>query len=112
MANYYILYHNIIEILNLTSLFIFSYLSCCFPAGTCYSKEFKGTIDLLTNIQDASYRYSSAHIICDKFPQRGNTGVYSAAVFTMMKTGSGGTRDANAVDRERIYAAVKAFGLD
>ncbi|XP_036932353.1 uncharacterized protein LOC119007091 [Acanthopagrus latus] len=44
--------------------------------------------------------------------KRGNAGIHSAAVFTMMKTGSGGTRDANAVDRKRIYAAVKAFGLD
>lgn len=56
--------------------------------------------------------YSSSHIICNTFPQRGNAGIHSAAVFTMMKTGSGGTRDANAVDRKRIYAAVKAFGLD
>ncbi|XP_044061927.1 uncharacterized protein LOC122880659 [Siniperca chuatsi] len=41
-----------------------------------------------------------------------DTWIYSAAIFTMMKTGSGGTRDAKAVERERIYAAVKAFGLD
>ncbi|XP_059202537.1 signal-regulatory protein beta-2-like [Centropristis striata] len=39
--------------------------------------------------------------------------MYSAVVFTMMKTGSGGKRDAKArSERERIYAAVKAFGLD
>nr|XP_046261688.1 uncharacterized protein LOC124067937 [Scatophagus argus]XP_046261689.1 uncharacterized protein LOC124067937 [Scatophagus argus] len=38
--------------------------------------------------------------------------IYSAAVFTMMKTGKGGTRDANQVDKERIYAAVKALGLN
>lgn len=47
------------------------------------------------------------------FPQRDkDTWIYSAAVFTMMKTGSGGVRDPKAVDRERIYAAIKAFGLN
>ncbi|KAK2848683.1 hypothetical protein Q5P01_008517 [Channa striata] len=38
--------------------------------------------------------------------------IYSAAVFTMMKHGTGGRRDAKAVDKERIYAAVKAFDLN
>ncbi|XP_023253759.1 uncharacterized protein LOC111648186 [Seriola lalandi dorsalis] len=38
--------------------------------------------------------------------------IYSAVVFTMIKTGSGGTRDAKTKGRERTYAAVKAFGLD
>ncbi|XP_031159117.1 uncharacterized protein LOC116052501 [Sander lucioperca] len=38
--------------------------------------------------------------------------IYSAVVFTVMKTGSGGTRDAKAAERERIYTAVRAFGLD
>nr|XP_020463148.1 uncharacterized protein LOC109964294 [Monopterus albus] len=38
--------------------------------------------------------------------------VYSAVVFTMLKTGSAGMRNPNVTDRERIYAAVKAFGLD
>uniref|UniRef100_A0A7N6BKG9 Ig-like domain-containing protein n=2 Tax=Anabas testudineus TaxID=64144 RepID=A0A7N6BKG9_ANATE len=41
-----------------------------------------------------------------------DTWIYSTAVFTMLKTGSGGMRDPKAVDRERIYAAVKAFGLN
>ncbi|XP_054453689.1 uncharacterized protein LOC129090174 isoform X2 [Anoplopoma fimbria] len=38
--------------------------------------------------------------------------IYSTVVFTVMKTGSDGTRDAKAAERERIYSAVKAFGLD
>ncbi|XP_067454488.1 uncharacterized protein [Thunnus thynnus] len=38
--------------------------------------------------------------------------MYSAAVFTMMKPRSGGVRDAKALEKERLYAAVKAFGLD
>ncbi|GAA6236228.1 uncharacterized protein LOC108894468 [Lates japonicus] len=37
--------------------------------------------------------------------------VYSAVVFTMMKNG-GPIKDAKAAKRERIYAAVKAFGVD
>ncbi|XP_070769861.1 signal-regulatory protein beta-2-like [Enoplosus armatus] len=41
-----------------------------------------------------------------------DTSVYSAVVFTVMKTGSGGARGAKAAERERIYAAVKAFWLD
>ena len=38
--------------------------------------------------------------------------VYSGVVFTMMKTDRGAIKDATAAERERIYAAVKAFGLD
>ncbi|XP_068571651.1 uncharacterized protein [Cebidichthys violaceus] len=38
--------------------------------------------------------------------------IYSTAVFTAMESGRGGTRDAETTERERIYAAVKAFGLD
>lgn len=46
------------------------------------------------------------------FPQRNeDTGIYSAAIFTMVETRAGGTRDGSA-DRERIYAAVNAFGWD
>ncbi|XP_070769865.1 uncharacterized protein [Enoplosus armatus] len=41
-----------------------------------------------------------------------DTSVYSAVVFTVMKTSSGGARGAKAAERERIYAAVKAFWLD
>ncbi|XP_068447782.1 uncharacterized protein [Clinocottus analis] len=37
--------------------------------------------------------------------------VYSTVVFNVMKSASGGTR-AEATERERIYAAVKALGLD
>ncbi|XP_040903640.1 uncharacterized protein LOC121188131 [Toxotes jaculatrix] len=40
----------------------------------------------------------------------GDTGIYSAAIFTMVKSESGGMRDA--VGRDRIYTAVKAFGLN
>ncbi|XP_038556270.1 uncharacterized protein LOC119889414 [Micropterus salmoides] len=40
------------------------------------------------------------------------TWIYSAALFTTMQTGTGGRSDAKAVERERIYAAVKAFGLN
>ncbi|KAL7395818.1 hypothetical protein ABVT39_023965 [Epinephelus coioides] len=39
-----------------------------------------------------------------------DTQVYSAVVFTVMKTGSGAIKDSK--ERQRIYAAVKAFGLD
>uniref|UniRef100_A0A8C4NR34 Ig-like domain-containing protein n=1 Tax=Dicentrarchus labrax TaxID=13489 RepID=A0A8C4NR34_DICLA len=38
--------------------------------------------------------------------------VYSAVVFTMMKTDRGAIKDAKAAERERIYTAVKAFVLD
>ncbi|XP_075336847.1 uncharacterized protein LOC142397382 [Odontesthes bonariensis] len=38
--------------------------------------------------------------------------IYSAAFFTVIKPGSGGRRDAQAGEKQRIYAAVKAFGLD
>ncbi|XP_027132450.1 uncharacterized protein LOC104939274 [Larimichthys crocea] len=38
--------------------------------------------------------------------------VYSAVVFTVMKTDRGALKDAKAAERERIYAAVKTFGLD
>lgn len=57
--------------------------------------------------------YLSSNTICDTFPQRDEDAwIYSAVVFTVMKTGSGGTRDAKAAERERIYTAVRAFGLD
>ncbi|XP_073343804.1 uncharacterized protein [Pagrus major] len=38
--------------------------------------------------------------------------LYSAVVFTMMKTDRGAMKHAGAAERERIYTAVKAFGLD
>ncbi|GLD59115.1 uncharacterized protein AKAME5_002992100 [Lates japonicus] len=38
--------------------------------------------------------------------------VYSAVIFTMMKAGGGAIKDGKAAERERIYAAVKSFGLD
>ncbi|XP_068571578.1 uncharacterized protein [Cebidichthys violaceus] len=41
-----------------------------------------------------------------------DTWIYSAVVFTAIKSCRGGTRDAETTERERIYAAVKAFGLD
>ncbi|XP_049442817.1 signal-regulatory protein beta-2-like [Epinephelus fuscoguttatus] len=41
-----------------------------------------------------------------------DTWAYSAVVFSVMKADSGGPRDLKAAERERIYAAVKAFGLD
>ncbi|KAL7395376.1 hypothetical protein ABVT39_015400 [Epinephelus coioides] len=41
-----------------------------------------------------------------------DTQVYSAVVFTVMKTGSGAIKDSRAAERQRIYTAVKAFGLD
>ncbi|KAK9518363.1 hypothetical protein VZT92_023672 [Zoarces viviparus] len=41
-----------------------------------------------------------------------DTWIYSTVVFTVMESGSGGTRNAKAAEREKIYAAVKAFGLD
>ncbi|XP_032383506.1 uncharacterized protein LOC116696559 [Etheostoma spectabile] len=39
-----------------------------------------------------------------------DTWIYSAVIFTVMKAGNGGIRDAKAA--ERIYTAVKPFGLD
>ncbi|KAL7395472.1 hypothetical protein ABVT39_017463 [Epinephelus coioides] len=41
-----------------------------------------------------------------------DTQVYSAVVFTVTKTGSGAIKDSRAAERQRIYTAVKAFGLD
>ncbi|XP_027141787.1 uncharacterized protein LOC109138837 isoform X2 [Larimichthys crocea] len=38
--------------------------------------------------------------------------VYSAVVFTVMKTDRGAIKDAKAAERERIYTAFKTFGLD
>ncbi|XP_030594394.1 uncharacterized protein LOC115786407 isoform X2 [Archocentrus centrarchus] len=37
---------------------------------------------------------------------------YSTAIFAMMETDKGATKHAKAAERERIYTAVKAFGLD
>ncbi|XP_019113990.2 uncharacterized protein LOC109138418 [Larimichthys crocea] len=47
-----------------------------------------------------------------QFKRNEDTWVYSSVVFTVMKTGSGGMADAKSAERERIYAAVKAFQLD
>uniref|UniRef100_A0A3Q3MGX5 Ig-like domain-containing protein n=1 Tax=Mastacembelus armatus TaxID=205130 RepID=A0A3Q3MGX5_9TELE len=50
----------------------------------------------------------SSYIICNTFPQTDkDTWIYSAVVFTIFGSGTDGARD-----RERMYAAVKAFGLD
>ena len=38
--------------------------------------------------------------------------LYSAAVFTVMKTDRGVMKHAEAAETERIYSAVKTFGLD
>uniref|UniRef100_UPI0037E8DB37 uncharacterized protein n=1 Tax=Semicossyphus pulcher TaxID=241346 RepID=UPI0037E8DB37 len=50
--------------------------------------------------------------ICHRSPSNKDTLVYSAVIFTMMRADSGAVKDATAVERERIYAAVKAFRLD
>ncbi|XP_028446018.1 signal-regulatory protein beta-2-like [Perca flavescens] len=48
-----------------------------------------------------------------KIPQRDeDRSIYSAVVFTVMKTGCGAIKDSKAAERQRSYAAVKAFGLD
>lgn len=101
--------------LNLCN-FIYFYLSilfcsCCFTAWKCCKKEFKGKINLSKKLW--CILTGICQIICDTFPQGDEDAwIYSAAVFTVMKTGSDGMSDAKAVDRRRIYAAVKAFGLD
>ncbi|KAI3351495.1 hypothetical protein L3Q82_020343 [Scortum barcoo] len=41
-----------------------------------------------------------------------DTWIYSVAVFNMIKNGSSENKDSRTADRERIYAAIKAFGLD
>ena len=38
--------------------------------------------------------------------------LYSAVVFTVMKTDRGVMKHAEAAETERIYSAVKTFGLD
>uniref|UniRef100_UPI0037E83553 uncharacterized protein n=1 Tax=Semicossyphus pulcher TaxID=241346 RepID=UPI0037E83553 len=50
--------------------------------------------------------------ICHRSPSNKDTLVYSAVIFTMMRADSRAVKDATAVERERIYAAVKAFRLD
>ncbi|XP_068181928.1 uncharacterized protein [Antennarius striatus] len=42
----------------------------------------------------------------------GDLWIYSAAVFTVIKTDSSGKRGTKTMDREKIYAAVKILGLD
>lgn len=37
---------------------------------------------------------------------------YSAALFTVIKADKGDVLDANAAERQRIFTAVKAFGLN
>lgn len=37
--------------------------------------------------------------------------VYTAVIFTLMKSDNGRDEAAKAEERERIYTAVKAFGL-
>ncbi|XP_044061708.1 signal-regulatory protein beta-2-like isoform X2 [Siniperca chuatsi] len=51
-------------------------------------------------------------VVVRKVNRDEDTWVYSAVVFTVMKTDSGSIKDGKAAERERIYAAVKAFGLD
>ncbi|XP_044061709.1 uncharacterized protein LOC122880529 [Siniperca chuatsi] len=51
-------------------------------------------------------------VVVRKVNRDEDTWVYSAVVFTVMKTDSGAIKDGKAAERERIYAAVKAFGLD
>ncbi|XP_039669010.1 uncharacterized protein LOC120566554 [Perca fluviatilis] len=46
-----------------------------------------------------------------KIPQNEDRSIYSAVVFTVMKTGSVRIKDSKAAERQRP-AAVKAFGLD
>ncbi|XP_069027610.1 uncharacterized protein [Embiotoca jacksoni] len=41
-----------------------------------------------------------------------DTWIYSAVVFTMMKADRNAVKDAKAAEREKIYTAVKALGLD
>nr|XP_004553647.1 uncharacterized protein LOC101479346 [Maylandia zebra] len=41
-----------------------------------------------------------------------DTCIYSAVIFTTIKTDSARKRNTKALERERIYAAVKAFGMD
>uniref|UniRef100_A0A4W6FAV9 Ig-like domain-containing protein n=1 Tax=Lates calcarifer TaxID=8187 RepID=A0A4W6FAV9_LATCA len=43
--------------------------------------------------------------------KHGDMSVYSAVVFTIMKADGGAIKDEKAAETERIYAAVKAFGL-
>ncbi|XP_041800615.1 uncharacterized protein LOC121611944 [Chelmon rostratus] len=52
-----------------------------------------------------------AFLICT-MKARCHNGTVTTVVFTMMNTGSGGGRDAKAAERERICAALKAFGFD
>ncbi|XP_067375575.1 polymeric immunoglobulin receptor-like, partial [Channa argus] len=50
---------------------------------------------------------------CQKTQQeKDDTQVYSAVIFTTIKTASGGITNAKAANRARIYAAAKAFGLN
>ncbi|XP_030001782.1 uncharacterized protein LOC115427384 [Sphaeramia orbicularis] len=41
-----------------------------------------------------------------------DTGAYSAAVFTVVKTDSKGGKNGKFTERQKIYAAIKTFGLD
>ncbi|XP_056294861.1 uncharacterized protein LOC130209324 [Pseudoliparis swirei] len=47
-----------------------------------------------------------------KLKRNDDAWMYSTVVFNVMQPAGGGRRDAKAAERERIYAAVKAFGLE
>uniref|UniRef100_A0A4W6FCJ8 Ig-like domain-containing protein n=1 Tax=Lates calcarifer TaxID=8187 RepID=A0A4W6FCJ8_LATCA len=80
--------------------------------GKCGTFLYNGTISILCvcfRVCVEAFLTLSSSI----FSQRhGDMSVYSAVVFTMIKAGGGAIKDGKAAERERIYAAVKAFGLN
>ncbi|KAM9376191.1 uncharacterized protein KZ484_008789 [Pholidichthys leucotaenia] len=46
------------------------------------------------------------------FKREENTLIYSAAIFTMINADNGRKRNTKSIEREKLYAAVKAFGMD
>ncbi|XP_059202699.1 uncharacterized protein LOC131982139 [Centropristis striata] len=73
---------------------------------------------LIYSIKNKTYAFglqtNSATASCDQQSQQREEEAqfYSAVVFTVMKTGCDATKEKNASERQRIYAAVKTFGLD
>uniref|UniRef100_A0A4W6F945 Ig-like domain-containing protein n=1 Tax=Lates calcarifer TaxID=8187 RepID=A0A4W6F945_LATCA len=77
--------------------------------GKCGTFLYNGTISILCVCFRVCFFASLSSSI---FSQRhGDMSVYSAVVFTIMKADGGAIKDEKAAETERIYAAVKAFGL-
>ncbi|XP_030001781.1 uncharacterized protein LOC115427383 [Sphaeramia orbicularis] len=94
---------------NITFVLLCTILSLCLSVITfyiCSIMKGKGNCCSGAVTPDKISPGQKSHHRCD------DTGIYSAAVFTVVKSGGDGGRKGKLTERQKIYAAVKAFGLD